>query len=342
MTMDTTTTRITRVVLLALVAASASNCALQRKRAPESQRPEAVEFYVRGEQARRAGDMATAEREYKAAVQRNPNLRMAHSRLGDMYKARGNYAAAGRHYEALARLDAYNPSSHYNVGLAYQFLNRLQDAAAAYLRALNLNPSDVKSNMNLGLVYLALGQVDDAVKYLERATELDPRLAVAQSNLGVALDARGDAGLAEQRYRRALELDSNSTTTLQNLAANLITQGKAREAVTVMEQVIRRTDTPATRKRYGDALAQSRRYDEAVQQYDAALKSDPRYWPAMNEKGYALIRQYREGLELDDAKRQGAIALWRNSLKLNNNQPTIRTQLDKAENPQLFGTGNGE
>ena len=340
MTMYTTTQRITRVVLLALAAALASSCAPQR-RSPESQAPEAIEFYVRGEQARRAGDAATAEREYKAAVQRNPNLRMAHSRLGDMYKARGDYSGASRHYDSLARLDPYNASSHYNVGLAYQFLNRLQDAAAAYLRALNLNPSDVKSNMNLGLVYLALGQVDDAVKYLQRATELDPRLAVAQSNLGVALDARGDAGQAEQRYRRALELDSNSTTTLQNLAANLITQGKAGEAVTVMEQVIRRTDTPATRKRYGDALAQARRYDEAVQQYDAALKRDPRYWPAMNEKGFVLIRQYRDGLELDDAKRKGAIALWRDSLKLNNNQPAIRQQVEKAENPRLFGTGNG-
>ena len=341
MTKYTTTQRLTRIALLALACVLTSNCAQQR-RSPASQAPEAIEYYVRGEQARRAGDAATAEREYRAAVQRNPNLRMAHTRLGDIHKSRGDYAGAGRHYEAVTRLDPYNPSGHYNVGLAYQFLNRLQEAAAAYLRALNLNPSDVKSNMNLGLVYLALGQLDDAVKYLERATELDPRLAVAQSNLGVALDARGDAGAAEQRYRRALELDSNSTTTLQNLAANLITQGKAREAVTVMEQVIRGTDTPATRKRYGDALAQAGRYDEAIEQYNAALTRDPRYWPAMNEKGFVLIRQYRDGLELDDAKRRGAIALWRDSLKLNSNQPTIRRQLEKAENPQLFGTGNGD
>jgi len=338
MSMSTTPGRA--LALVSVVALLIGGCAVKPK-SPQGAAPEAVELYVHGEQARRAGDAATAEREYKAAVQRNPNLRMAHSRLGDMYKQRGDYAAASRHYESLARLDPYDPKSHYNVGLAYQFLNRLQDAAAAYLRALNLNPSDVKSNMNLGLVYLALGQIDDGVKYLERATQLDPRSAVAWSNLGVALDARGDTSVAEQRYRRSLELDSNSVTTLQNLAANLVTQGKAGEAVTVMERVVERVDTPGTRKRYGDALAQAKRYDEAIRQYDLALKRDPRYWPAMNEKGYVLIRQYREGLELDSAKRAGAIALWRDSLKLNGNQPTIRRQLEKAENPQLFGTGDG-
>ncbi len=326
---------IVTLVSLGLLAAS---CA-KDKRTPESQRPEAVEYYVKGEEARRAGDTKLAEQEYNAAVQRNPNLRMAHTRLGDIYRTRNDYEGAAKHYEAVARLDTYNYASHYNLGLVYHFLNRMQDAVASYLRALNLKPTDLKSNMNLGLAYLALGQNDEAVKYLTRATEIDPTSAVAWSNLGVALDARGDLAQAETKYRRALELDSTSATTLQNLASNLITQGKAREAVVVMEQVITRVDTAATRKRYGDALALGRRYDEALKQYDIALKRDPRYFPAMNEKAFVLIRQYRDGLELDDDKRKAALALWRDSLKVNGNQLPIRRQVEKAENPSLFGTG---
>ena len=93
------------------------------------------------------------------------------------------------------------------------------------------------------------------------------------------------------------------------------------------------------RKRYGDALALTKRYDEAMKQYDIALKRDPRYYPAMNEKAFVLIRQYRDGLELDDEKRKAAVALWRDSLKVNGNQLPIRRQIEKAENPSLFGTG---
>jgi tetratricopeptide (TPR) repeat protein len=324
------------LLVLALIG---SGCGGTRK-TPESQRPEAVDYYVRGEEARRSGDAKLAETEFQAAVQRNPNLRMAHSRLGDIYTGRGDYEGASKHYEAVARLDPYNYASHYNLGLVYHFLNRIQDAVASYLRALNLKPTDMKSNMNLGLAYLAMDQYDEAVKYLTRATEIDPSSAVAWSNLGVALDAKGDVQQAETKYRRSIELDSRSVTTLQNLASNLITQGKAREAIAVMEQVIERVDTAGTRKRYGDALAQAKRYPEAVKQYDIALKRDPRYWPAMNEKGFVLIREYREGLELDDDKRKGAIALWRDSLKVNPSQQAIRRQVEKAENPSLFGTGD--
>lgn len=340
MTMYNTMIRLTFPSILSclLLLSAGWGCGPVVRRTPASERPEAVEYYVRGEQLRRQGDIRAAEQEYRAAIQRNPNLRMPHTRLGEIYKERGDYERAARHFESVARLDAYNPESHYNLGLSYHFLNRLQDAAAAYLRALNLNPRDVQSNMNLGLVYLALDQPDDAVKYLTRATELDPTSAVAWSNLGVALDARGDTAEAEQRYRRSLELDSTSATTLQNLAANLMAQGKAREAIAVMEEVVSRVDTAGTRKRYGDALAAAKLYADAIRQYDVALTRDPRYYPAMNEKAFALINQYRDGLELDDEKRQAAAALWRESLQVNPNQPIIRRQLEKAQNPQLLGT----
>jgi superkiller protein 3 len=336
----TTYHSIKRLIFASILLTSTLIClsACAGSRGPRDESPEAVEFYVRGEQLRRQGNLRGAEEEYRAAVQRNPNLRMPHNRLGDIYKQRGDYEQAARHYEAVSRLDPYDPQGHYNLGVAYHFLNQLQDAAAAYLRALNLNPRDVTSNMNLGLVYLALDQPDDAVKYLQRATELDPKSAVAWSNLGVAMDARGESARAETAYRRSLELDSNATTTLQNLAANLLSQEKPGEAIAVMEQVVDRADTAGTRKRYADALVAGGRFDEAVRQYDIALKRDPRYYPAMNEKAFVLIRQYRDGLELDDDKRQGAIALFRQSLKLNANQPTIKRQLEKAENPQLFGT----
>ncbi|HEY7087600.1 MAG TPA: tetratricopeptide repeat protein, partial [Tepidisphaeraceae bacterium] len=195
---------------------------------------------------------------------------------------------------------------------------------------------DVKSNMNLGLVYLALGKIDQAVTYLERATRLDPQNASAWSNLGVALDARGSTVLAESTYRKALELDSSNVVTLQNLAQNLISQDKAPEAVNIMEQVLSRQDTPATRKRYADALARGKKYDDAMTQYDLALKADPKYLPALNEKAATYIRKYVDGLELDDSLRVSALDLWKKSLAMNPNQPRVIESLKKWEKSSLF------
>jgi len=268
----------------------------------------------------------------------NPNLRGAQARLGEIYRQRSQYEKALPHDQAVARLDPYNFLSFYNLGLTYHWLNRLQDASVEYLRAIELKPTDVKSNMNLGLVYLALGRYDESLEYLTKATQLDPNSATAWSNLGVVLDARGESGKAESIYRKSLELDSNSTTTLQNLAANLITQGKAKEAVAVMEIVVKRVDTAGTHKRYGDALVLDKRYDDAMVEYDIAIQRDPRYYPAINEKAFVFIRQYRDSLELDEPKRKAAIDLWKQSLKVNANQPAIKDQLNKAETNKLFGS----
>jgi tetratricopeptide (TPR) repeat protein len=142
---------------------------------------------------------------------------------------------------------------------------------------------------------------------------------------------------AESVYRKSLELDSKNIVTLQNLAQNLIAQNKASEALAIMDQVLIHSDSPAIRKRYGDALAIAKRYDEAIQQYDLALKRDPNNLGAMNEKGFTLIDKYVDGLELDDAQRNEALKLWHASLRANPNQPRIESAVQKWEKIGLFG-----
>ena len=109
-----------------------------------------------------------------------------------------------------------------------------------------------------------------------------------------------------------------------NLGTNLIAQNKGSEAVDIMERVIKMQDIPLHRKRYGDALAKAGRYDEAIKQYEGALNIDPKYYPAMNEIGWAKIADYRQNLELDDAKRTEAVAMWDKSLAVNPDQPRIQ------------------
>ncbi|HVT88302.1 MAG TPA: tetratricopeptide repeat protein [Tepidisphaeraceae bacterium] len=311
-----------------------AGCASQK---PLPEHPEGVDYYVQGVQLNKSGKIDQAIDMWEKAVIANPKLRMAHVMLGDAYRSRGDYSRAAVHYDAATKLDRYSFSNHYNLGVAYQMLNRLEEAATAYLSAIELNPRDVKSNMNLGLVYLALGKNDSAVTFLDRATKLDPSYGPARSNLGVALDARGDLMAAESNYRKALELDSKNLVTQQNLAQNLISQKKTSEALTIMEHVLTQTDSPAAHKRYGDALAQARKFDQATAQMDIALKADPTYIPAINGKADVLILQYTAGLELDDKLRMTALDLWRSSLKMNPNQPGIAESIKKWTQPGLFG-----
>ena len=300
--------------------------------------PKATQLYVDGATAYRSGDRDSAKKQLVAATQANSNLRMARSLLGDLYRDEGNYNAAVPQYEALVRLDPYSVSSHYRLGVAYQMVRRLDDAANTYRRAIVLDPNDYRSNMNLGLVYLSVGRIDDAVQYLERATRIQSKAADAWSNLAVALDARGSYVLAEGAYRKALELDGSRTTVGVNLANNLVSQNKSSEAVTLMEQLLRdqSADTPAARAVYGAALGSSKRYEESLNQFDMALRATPNFYPALNSKGFTLIKQYEDGAQLDEKLKNRAVDCWRQSLKIMSPQPAISEAMARWQKSGLL------
>lgn len=306
------------LAVAAFIGCLASGCA------KNAGKMEGITDYVDAAQAYEDGDRDTAIADALAATRANPALIMPRLLLGDIYREAGDYLKAVTHYEELVKLDPYAWSNFYKLGVSYQFLTRLKEAADAYQKGLKLNPDDANTNMNLGLVYLYQGNTSDAVTYCERATVLDPQSPEAFSNLGVALDARGEFPRAEAAYRQSLDLDPDNVTTLLNLGSNLIQQNKTKEAIDILGEVVQRQDSALHRKRYGDALARAGQTDAAINEYQLALKLDPKYYPAMNEIGSARIAQYKADLELDDSKRDEALAMWKQSLAINPNQPEIR------------------
>lgn len=313
----------------ALVAAGLVGCVAQQARQPVLVPPTAVEGYVQAVRAQRAGDSDAAITSLEGATAQNPDLTMARSMLGDLYKEKGQYVKAARQYKAATKLDPYTAKNHYNLGVAYQLLSRLQDALKAYLRALKLDPRDWQTNMNLGLVYLSLGRGNDAVAYTERATLLRPDSAAAFRNFGVALEAKRRYSAAELAYRRSLELEPDHPATLWNLSGVLLNQRKAKDAVVVSARLLAKEDSPRNRIRYADALVQARYYEEALVEYRAVLKADPRNYRALNGIGEAMIGKYEKGLRLDDAVRDAALGAWRKSLALNPKQPRVQALVRK-------------
>ncbi len=289
--------------------------------------PQGSQDYVRGLHEARAGQKDAAIATLSGAIKANPDLTMARAVLGDLYYDKGLTAKAADQYEALTHLDPYNANNFYKLGMSYQLLDRLKESAASYLQSLRLDPHNASANMNLGLVYLSENDPKEAAEYLKRATVIDKTSAAAFANYGVALDALGQYADAEHAYRESIELDGKSSTTLLNLGSNLILQNRANEAATALRQSLALSDTPLAHKRLGDALVMSKAFEPAIREYQRALELDHRYYPAMNEIAHVRILEYRDGLDLDNAKVAAAVAMWRESLKLNPNQPNVQALL---------------
>jgi Flp pilus assembly protein TadD len=298
---------------------------------PATQKPSDYDNYVAAEHALRAGDEDTAALELASAVKANPDLVMARIVLAQIYVKKADYREAEDQYKALTRLDEYNSSNFYGLGLSQQYLNELNDAKASYARAVELDPRDAKSAANLGAVCLTLGQTDEAIKYLDRATKLDSKSWYAWLNYGIALDSRERWKEAESAYRKAQELDSSQLSILYNLASNLIAQNRPAEAIAILKTLLERDDLARYHKRYGDALVLANHSDDAVNEYHAALRVDPHYYPAMNALGMLLITRYQKEAQLDDEKKYSAIDLWHQSLAVAPNQSHVQALLKQWE-----------
>jgi tetratricopeptide (TPR) repeat protein len=283
-----------------------------------------LDTYVAGAEAYRDGDDDKAQTLLQQAVDENPNLIMPHQLLGDLYRKQQNYRLAVEQYQAFVHLDPYSFKGHYDMAVTYQFLHELGSAAEAYLQALMLSPRDLNSNMNLGLVYLAMGKTDDAVKQLEIAVGIDPLSAAAQCNLGVALETAGQLGKAELAYQRATELDPALTVAMIDLGSVLLREGRGQEAAVVLSVAVKKEPTALVHKRLADALLLQHRDEEALAEYDAALRLDKHYWPAMNQIGVIQLRKYQAGLTLDEGLRRSAVDNWKRSLALRGDQPQIK------------------
>lgn len=318
-------------ILLAVAGGCASNGPA------DADRPLAVEQYVTGYQSLKAGKTEQAQKELEAAVAKNPELLMARTLLGDIYRKQNDYNSAAKEYEVLVERDPYTLSNHYFLGTSYQLLTRYRDAATAYLRGLKLAPTDFKTNMNLGTVYLALGDNESAVNYLDKATQIDGQSAVAWSNLGVALDARDSYVLAETAYRKAIELDTNSLTVQQNLANNLMAQKKIGEAIYLWELIVKRNKTPFTQTKLAAAYVAGNEFTRAIEILDEVLNIDPRYVPAVNVKARALIKQYELSGFVDDHFRTEGVALLKASLAMNASQSSVSADLKKYEKALPLG-----
>ena len=299
--------------------------------------PTGINQYKLGVAAQQSGNVSEAIDRYQSAIHLDPSLRMANAKLADLYRMRGNYPQAAIQYRTASRLDPYEEANQYYLGVCEQLLSHFRSAAGAYLQALNLQPQDTRAMTNLGVVYLALGQPQAAGAILQRASVLDPKSASVWLNYGVSLDAAGRLAGAEGAYRHALELQSGLTTALIDLATNLIAQRKADEAVAACEQLLLRTDSAIARARYGQALQLRGDDDSAAKQFDAALERDGRSPIALTAKGFFLIHLYRKGMEIDEAQRGAALALWQQSVALDANQPSARAAMEKWKTSQLTG-----
>jgi len=132
--------------------------------------------------------------------------------------------------------------------------------------------------------------------------------ALAPYNKGVDLLANERLAEAEKQFRLALDTAPDLVAAQYNLALVLLKRGKTEQALVLLEEltVLRPADTDFLFAR-GNALFQGTRFDEAAEQFQAALDVDPQ----LKRAAFGLARSLQEGQHTERA-----ITAWKRYLEL--------------------------
>jgi predicted Zn-dependent protease len=172
--------------------------------------------FMLGLSAWKAGDPATAESAFEAALERDPQHVKSLLGLSRVLIETGRPDEAMEEIALAAMIDSSAQVFRLR-GRAFDEMGRPDDAANAYLDAIARDDTDVWALNNLGYLYIRGGREDAAIGPLARAVEFAPDRAVFQNNLGVALERVGYAGSAIEAFRAALAADSTFEKARVNL-----------------------------------------------------------------------------------------------------------------------------
>ncbi|HZS50674.1 MAG TPA: tetratricopeptide repeat protein [Bryobacterales bacterium] len=224
----------------------------------------------------------------------------------------GKYAEAAELLEKAVAADPKDYRARFNLAFAYTQLHRETEAIAQYTKVVEQQPDLAPARLNLGILLLRQEKASAAVPHLELAAEKRLQDFRAQFYLGEALLKAGLSGRAAAAYQRALAIDPKSAAAVLGLARSFARQGQidsAREQYLRAAQMDRQFNDALLE--LGDLLEGRKQPDEALGLYLEYLKTKPEAVAVQERAGVLLLqsKRYPEAIEhLEAAVRQNPTA----------------------------------
>src|SRR5438094_79775 len=145
------------------------------------------------------------------ALRLDSNLAEAHAALGKvLFFSEIDLTGAMREYKRAIELQPNDATAHNwpgNDGLAP--LGRFEEAIAEGKRAIELDPLSTVINVDLGETFYYAHRYDEADRQMRKTLEIDPTSFYAHYNLGIVLQLKGDLSGAIAEYKKAKQLGDN-------------------------------------------------------------------------------------------------------------------------------------
>jgi protein O-GlcNAc transferase len=244
------------------------------------------------------GNLAAAERLYRAILDAEPDQFDALHLLGVIrLQERRNEEAIGLIRTALrVRPNVVEALSNLAKGLA--LIGRDDEAVEQFDRALAIRPDDAGTLVDRGRVLARLARHAEALASYQRAIAINPNNVAAHCQLGRVLQALDRHREALASFDQALTIKRDFVEALDRRGLSLRALGRQDEALASYDKALSiRPDFVDALLNRGDAMLGLGRFVEALASYDRALAIKPGQADALSNRGVALKEQRR----LDEA-----------------------------------------
>jgi len=198
-----------------------------------------------------------------------------HNARGIELADRGWLDEAVKEFRKAIDLDPESAHAHDNLATVLAEKKRYREALTEYLAALELDPDAPTAHYNLAN-FLATHGLEMAVEEYRASLALDPEHPDTHLNLGLTLAEQGNTAEAERTLRTAVELAPRDAYPRHELAALQMDSGDYRAAITQLKEVVRLE--PGSFEAHldlGICYAQKGFYAEAERAYGAARAIKP-------------------------------------------------------------------
>ncbi len=155
-----------------------------------------LKIYNYGVAAAKKKDFAKAERMFREATNRNPDLIDAWADLGAAQYKLGRFAESEATLRRCLRMDQRHKKALFTYGLVLAAKNEHGKSLAIFQKIAAREPKNLKAKSNMGAAYLALGRTRDAKKILHEVVEQDLLNVDAHVNLADIYLSEGKTDLA--------------------------------------------------------------------------------------------------------------------------------------------------
>ena len=236
----------------------------------------AEKAFEQAQAAHRAGNIAEAERLYRAALKKAPDNAVIQCSLAILFFQQGDAVKAEPYLTRAAALAPNDPFIQQNYAMVLNALVRPAEAIAAADRAIRAQPNFALAWFNRGQAQNQLGNAQGAIADFEKAAGLGLNNPVLYYDLGHAQIVTGRRNEALASWNRAVALKPDFIQAIVNRGVLLKEMGHQYEALAQFERAIAlNPDIALSHFNAGLIFLAQRRDGEALKAFDKAMALAP-------------------------------------------------------------------